>query len=1452
MNVSKNGHVAGWVNEGGLLFADDDELKTIYNILKIHGIKVLEPGTGDGDLEKYIPIGPETIGLLAKTLEGFGYDVDTNSDSEPTYPRDHKAGMRVPKGGSSCASCKYVSDDGKDCSNIHFRVWNGSSHLPAPADEYCSDWYEPKKDIAAAGSHEGALKGWDTRGRSIHESNDLVRRWKGGDKASSAEGGPPFKLQTGLNYKNLTDPNLKEPPFPELPPGMHAAAGIIMQEKDGRVWTVTPMNYYGGYVQTFPKGTLQGMESLQQAAIREVHEETGLVPKITGFAGDVTRTTSVTRYYFGERVGGSPEGADKETFKVNLIPADEHLANRLLNVDNEKTSDHTLIQQFKTDPSKFDPIETKTGEAQGTNKGGFYKGSDGVDRYVKFYKDSVQGKGEVLANEIYRDLGVGAPKSAIFDTPQGEAFGSELIKGSKELNSVPLTSALATKIMDGFAADVLTANWDAVGLEHDNVRVTSNGTPYRVDNGGSFLMRAQQGRKPDALLNNPTETKGFFDPKINKMYLTVAKAAGYTSVESMGHELESQVSKISALESKSGGWDKYVTDKIPSLTGSDRDKIVGMLNARTAALKSLAGIKAASDPGVEHPTGEGSSVSAPVEEGVFDKDKGWHGVDLDGTIAYHKAWKGPTHVGRPINGDALKQVKEWLKHGEKVKIFSARASHPESIKPIEDWCLKVFGQKLEITDRKDENMIDALDDRIFHIKENTGKILGATETSGQATLWNGIKLVNFTGPQEEAIRAMLSRIPPELLVHVLCVESAPELNAKHGRYLSDEHKILFNPGNLILRQRFGKGELPILHADLTLVHEVGHSLYKALTPQEQLAWLRISGWYPGSKAGQAPAYVEKRPGWEHNISRWTHKVGAKFSRYYGEKNPDEDFADCFAFYLMNKAHEIGDEKKAFFDAYIQQHVKRYPQASIQSPIKAGGVNGNKRAHSSVLTQGKQIHIQQGDGADTRGSEHSPAKLQRDGFKPRLPQRTSSQELQAEGNREGALKGWDTRGRGRHMKPRPDDPKAEHYKSKFEEKELGVKPPVPSVPKQTTPTPFNYGYKDPNPPYVSPKDPYKDPDTGKKKYKPGEKQLEKFQKYQSGDVPSKGGKTAILGGIWTGNAAPVVVYKAMMTGEWHTKADLLAKMPPDVVAKWNKQSAADPKAWTPTERVESGIRRVEKAGKQFGQWTMESKWENGQQYFHLNMTLVQDQAKGQVGVTKELQHDALTVIQKMVSNTGLDTTVSKQAMADYLKEVGLKDVDLLAGSVSSWTGDPDGERAQYLKRIAADYYGNDWSKEWKDGNQNTKANDPAQFKYADLQKQAMAIKALSNEYMKASGITYLYRGMSLSTDKMAEIKAAKAAGKDVPIPLNSATGFSKSYSTASGSFGHSFVIRIKVNPEDVWVASGALPHMFGHYAKGEKEYIVGSKSNTVTYIPAEDVYIKSGSYGEELSKPSWVK
>ena len=41
----------------------------------------------------------------------------------------------------------------------------------------------------------------------------------------------------------------------------------------------------------------------------------------------------------------------------------------------------------------------------------------------------------------------------------------------------------------------------------------------------------------------------------------------------------------------------------------------------------------------------------------------WIGVDLDGTLAHYKGWKGRDHIGEPIPA-MMQRVKQWLEEGK--------------------------------------------------------------------------------------------------------------------------------------------------------------------------------------------------------------------------------------------------------------------------------------------------------------------------------------------------------------------------------------------------------------------------------------------------------------------------------------------------------------------------------------------------------------------------------------------------------------------------------------------------------------------------------------------------------------------------------------------------------------------------------------------------------------------
>lgn len=107
---------------------------------------------------------------------------------------------------------------------------------------------------------------------------------------------------------------------------------------------------------------------------------------------------------------------------------------------------------------------------------------------------------------------------------------------------------------------------------------------------------------------------------------------------------------------------------------------------------------------------------------IPSREKGWIGVDLDGTLAYHDADSPMVRIGPPVPL-MVKRVKRMIELGYKVKIFTARAQDSEQILLIRKWLLKNGLPALEITNIKDYNMVKLFDDRAVQVELNTGKLV---------------------------------------------------------------------------------------------------------------------------------------------------------------------------------------------------------------------------------------------------------------------------------------------------------------------------------------------------------------------------------------------------------------------------------------------------------------------------------------------------------------------------------------------------------------------------------------------------------------------------------------------------------------------------------------------------------------------------------------------------------
>jgi len=102
----------------------------------------------------------------------------------------------------------------------------------------------------------------------------------------------------------------------------------------------------------------------------------------------------------------------------------------------------------------------------------------------------------------------------------------------------------------------------------------------------------------------------------------------------------------------------------------------------------------------------------------MSKSSGWVAVDLDGCLAHYDGWKGVEHIGEPIIM-VRDYVKNLIDNGVEVRIFTARVQEGEkAILPIQKWCYKHLGKSLDVTDRKDMDMVCIIDDRALNPMTN--------------------------------------------------------------------------------------------------------------------------------------------------------------------------------------------------------------------------------------------------------------------------------------------------------------------------------------------------------------------------------------------------------------------------------------------------------------------------------------------------------------------------------------------------------------------------------------------------------------------------------------------------------------------------------------------------------------------------------------------------------------
>ena len=110
-------------------------------------------------------------------------------------------------------------------------------------------------------------------------------------------------------------------------------------------------------------------------------------------------------------------------------------------------------------------------------------------------------RNECAVDDFYRAAGVDVPECKLYETDKGPVKLSRYLDDTESLDdwwshaSKSEREKMLEKLRPGFDVDVVTGNWDVVGLSKDNIVIDKDGKPWRIDNGGAFGYRAQGAQK---------------------------------------------------------------------------------------------------------------------------------------------------------------------------------------------------------------------------------------------------------------------------------------------------------------------------------------------------------------------------------------------------------------------------------------------------------------------------------------------------------------------------------------------------------------------------------------------------------------------------------------------------------------------------------------------------------------------------------------------------------------------------------------------------------------------------------------------------------------------------------------------------------------------------------------------------------------------------------------------
>ena len=105
----------------------------------------------------------------------------------------------------------------------------------------------------------------------------------------------------------------------------------------------------------------------------------------------------------------------------------------------------------------------------------------------------------------------------------------------------------------------------------------------------------------------------------------------------------------------------------------------------------------------------------------------------------------------------------------------------------------------------------------------------------------------------------------------------------------------------------------------TIYHEFAHgydAFHHDLSKKED--WTKLSGWSPAPKNGLKRLII-KGDGIPDVLGEWFFHPKAEFTRFYAKRNPWDDWADSFSFYIGDLKSKVPAIKRKYFDDLLKKY-----------------------------------------------------------------------------------------------------------------------------------------------------------------------------------------------------------------------------------------------------------------------------------------------------------------------------------------------------------------------------------------------------------------------------------------------------------------------------------------------------------------------------------------------------